>query len=70
MEKRALSVAKVGEKGQIVIPKNIRDMFNINPGDTVLVLADKDRGIAIVSNEEYMKFANSIFEAQSEPLGE
>ena len=64
MDDKALSIAKVGEKGQIWIPKNIRDMFNIKPGDTVLVLADKNQGIAIVSNEDYMKFAQSIFDAQ------
>lgn len=69
LEGKSMSVVKVGEKGQIVIPKEMRDMFNIKPGDTVLVLADKERGIAIVSNEDYMKFAQSIFNAQYNPLG-
>jgi AbrB family looped-hinge helix DNA binding protein len=66
---KLMSVIKVGEKGQIAIPKDMRDMFNIKAGETVLLLADKDRGIAIVSNEEYMKFAQSIFEAQKNPFG-
>jgi AbrB family looped-hinge helix DNA binding protein len=70
LENRSMAVVKVGEKGQIVIPKEMRDMFNIKPGDTVLVLADKAKGIAIVSNEDYMKFANSMFEAQSNPIGD
>ena len=39
---------KVGEKGQIVIPKEARDLFGINPGDTVLVLGDEQKGLAIV----------------------
>ena len=43
-----VGISKVGEKGQIVIPKAARDMFNINPGDSVIVLCDKKRGIAIV----------------------
>ena len=43
-----VGISKVGEKGQIVIPKEARDMFNINPGDSVIVLCDKKRGIAIV----------------------
>lgn len=37
----------VGERGQIVIPKEARDIFNIKPGDTLFVLGDKDKGIAI-----------------------
>ena len=38
---------KVGEKGQIVIPKEAREVFGIEPGDTLLVLGDKRQGIAI-----------------------
>lgn len=43
-----IGICKVGEKGQIVIPKEIRDVFGIKPGDSVVVLSDKDKGIAIV----------------------
>lgn len=39
--------ATVGEKGQIVIPKQARDLFGIKPGDTLLLLGDEERGIAI-----------------------
>ncbi|MGO1638244.1 AbrB/MazE/SpoVT family DNA-binding domain-containing protein [Ancrocorticia populi] len=39
---------KVGPKGQIVIPKGARELFGIHPGDTVLVLADAERGIAVL----------------------
>ena len=39
--------ATVGEKGQIVIPKQAREVFGIKPGDTLLLLGDKERGIAI-----------------------
>ncbi len=42
-----MSTVKVGPKGQIVIPKEIRDMFNISPGDNLVIMADKERGIAI-----------------------
>lgn len=39
--------ATVGEKGQIVIPKQARKLFGIKPGDTLLLLGDEQRGIAI-----------------------
>ena len=42
---------KIGEKGQFVIPKEARDMFDIKPGDTVVVLCDKKKGMAIVKSE-------------------
>ncbi|MDY4897954.1 MAG: AbrB/MazE/SpoVT family DNA-binding domain-containing protein [Eubacteriales bacterium] len=56
-----MSLVKVGEKGQIVIPKEIRDMFGIEPGDTLLMLADKSRGIAIPPPQEGEKMHDSIF---------
>ena len=39
---------KVGEKGQFVIPKEARDVFDIHPGDTLIVLGDVERGIAVL----------------------
>ena len=48
MEKeKFVGISKVGEKGQIVIPKEVRDMFDIKPGDSVIVLCDKNKGIAL-----------------------
>ena len=47
MEKnKHIGICKVGEKGQIVIPKEAREMFNINPGDSIIVLCDKEKGMA------------------------
>ena len=43
-----VGVCKVGEKGQIVIPKEVRNMFDIKPGDSVIVLCDKEKGIALL----------------------
>ncbi len=40
-------IATVGAKGQIVIPKEARELFDIKPGDSLLLLGDVDRGIAI-----------------------
>jgi len=56
--------AKVGEKGQIVIPKEAREIFNIQPGDTLLLLGDKAQGIAIVKNDLFAKFAEAVMQAQ------
>ncbi len=56
--------ARVGEKGQIVIPKEARDIFGINPGDTLLLLGDETQGIAIVRKERTLQFARIFFEAQ------
>ena len=55
-----MSSVKVGEKGQIVIPKEVREMFNIPPGDMLLLLADKERGIAIVDNDGLLDMARNI----------
>ena len=46
-----MGISKVGEKGQIVIPKEARNMFDIKPGDSVIVLCDKKKGMAIVKSE-------------------
>ncbi|NMA04929.1 MAG: AbrB/MazE/SpoVT family DNA-binding domain-containing protein [Acholeplasmataceae bacterium] len=61
-EGKILGAAKVGEKGQIVIPKDIRDLFNIKPGDSLLLFADIDRGIAIVPQADYMNFIQKVFD--------
>ena len=43
-----VGICKVGEKGQIVIPKEVRNMFGINAGDSIIVLCDLKKGIALV----------------------
>ena len=52
MKNRFAGIAKVGEKGQIVIPKDARDMFNIKPGDSVVILCDKEKGMGILKADE------------------
>lgn len=69
-EGKFIGTVNVGEKGQIVIPKGAREMFGINPGDTLLLLGDIEKGLAIVRNDAYMDFANAIFNAQKNGEGE
>ena len=57
---------KVGERGQFVIPKEARDVFGIRPGDTLLVLGDVDRGIAIPPKGMFTKLSEMLF-SQSIP---
>jgi len=52
---------KVGEKGHFVIPKEARDVFNIKPGDTLIVLADINKGIAIPPKNMFAHFMDTIF---------
>lgn len=47
---RHLCTVKISEKGQIVIPKQMREMFDIQAGDTLMLLADRERGIAIIND--------------------
>ena len=49
---RFIVSVKVGEKGQIIVPKEAREMFNINPGDTLMFLGDKERGIALMKSDD------------------
>ena len=51
----------VGTKGQIVIPKEARELFGIQPGDTILLLADEKRGIAIPPKSTFDTLAERIF---------
>lgn len=54
--------ATVGEKGQIVIPKQARELFGIKPGDTLLLLGDEARGIAIPPKGAFAGLFEAAFE--------
>ena len=58
---RFMATLKVGPKGQIVIPKEVRDMFDINPGASLVILADAKRGIAIERHSFLTRVADAIF---------
>lgn len=60
--KHMFGSVKVGERGQIVIPKEAREIFGIKPGDLLLVLGDEARGIAIIKADDIKELALKILE--------
>ncbi len=65
-EGKYLSTVKIGPKGQIVIPKEVRDMFGLKTGDSLILMADKGQGIAL-QPYEYLKV---LFDAVNGVQGE
>ena len=57
--------ATVGEKGQIVIPKQAREIFGIKPGDTLLLLGDVERGIAIPPKGAFAELFGAAFKIRA-----
>jgi AbrB family looped-hinge helix DNA binding protein len=53
---RFIVSVKVGPKGQITLPKEAREMFDIKVGDTIMVLGDKDRGLALMKADIFYEF--------------
>ncbi|WP_413367654.1 helix-turn-helix domain-containing protein [Lysinibacillus sp. 3P01SB] len=67
--KHFFGVVKVGERGQIVIPKEAREMYQIQPGDKLIVLGeDATKGIALLNSDRFLEFAELI--RRSEPVEE
>jgi len=60
---RVFGTAKVGDRGQIVIPKEAREFFGIEPGDTLLILGKNETGLIISRPETLDKLANQIFDS-------
>ena len=58
--KHMFGVVTVGDKGQIVIPVRARRVFNIHPGDQLMVLGDENSGIALVDARFFMMVAEEI----------
>ena len=60
-EDRFIVSVKVGPKGQITVPKEAREMFDIKEGDTLMVMGDKTRGLAIVKDTEFYKLMGDFY---------
>ncbi len=60
-EEKFAWMVKIGEKGQFVIPKEARDLFDLQPGDEILVLGDRERGIAVPPKAKQQELVKQIF---------
>ena len=58
--KHAFGVVTVGDKGQITLPVKARKVFNINPGDNLILLGDEQKGIAVIKEEEFLKIIEAF----------
>ena len=58
---RGAWTVKIGEKGQFVIPKEARELLDLHPGDTVLVLADRQKGLAVPLKSSMEAYMDQIF---------
>ena len=58
--KHIFGMVKVGDKGQIVIPSKARKIFNIQPGDNLIVLGDETQGLALMKEEGILDLLNKI----------
>ena len=59
--KRVFGTAKVGDRGQIVIPKEARELFHILPGDTLLILGEEHKGLIVSRPEILSDIADQVF---------
>ena len=57
--KHIFGMVKVGDKGQIVIPAKARKIFDIQPGDNLIVLGDEGQGIAIIKEKGLINLLNN-----------
>lgn len=60
-ENRFIVSVKVGPKGQITIPAAARKMFNIKEGDTLMVMGDKEKGIALIKDDVFYQLMGGMF---------
>ena len=65
--KHLFGSVKVGERGQVVIPKEAREIFGIRQGDILLVLGDTERGIALVKADRLQEIARKILDSMNNP---
>ena len=60
-EDRFIVSVKVGAKGQITVPAEARHMFGIKEGDTLMVMGDKEKGIALIKDDVFYQLMGGMY---------
>lgn len=68
--KHLFGLVTVGTKGQIVIPKKARDVFGIEPGDSLVLVGDEKEGLAIITNERVSRMLQNILKEDASDDGD
>ena len=61
-ERYSMASVRLGPKGQIVIPKDAREMFGLETGDQLVLLADRKKGIALQTTDKLNPMMRRVFE--------
>lgn len=64
--KHIFGMVKVGTKGQIVIPSDARKLFNIKPGDQLMMIGDEESGLAIITSDRLSQFFQNIMKTEGD----
>ena len=67
---RVFGTAKVGDRGQIVIPKKARELFDVRNGDSFVVLGDEAEGIALIKADIFEKRLNDTWNSMKQEISE
>ena len=67
--KHLFGSVKVGERGQVVIPKEARDLFDIKPGDKLVVLGDEGQGLALCKEADFMAGVEAAMKSVGRTVG-
>lgn len=62
-------IVKIGQRGQFVIPKKAREMFDLRPGSEILVLGDAEKGLAIMTRAQQEEFLSRVFTQMDVDMG-
>lgn len=67
--KHLFGTVTVGERGQVVIPKQARDLFGIEPGDALIVFGDEEQGIAMAKADDFMERVSAMIDHMDAKTG-